>query len=351
MKTVTVPKKYELNMGHYRYRSALYPESTYIIYDHDADGITANMTGTCIESYNLADKMYQGENLASKSLLYIMVGDYEDVLFDLYILKSLEKQYADLTLDVATYIDVFMLLQQFGFNGTYVHYPLQKGVVDRYDRVFTNEIAYRQPFLAPKTIDAYYCKIAPQAPMAQPLEVSLNPAIKKATKLPPTTKTTIALHIQADKKMNSGPVEGYQNLIRFFPKDKYRIILTGLTRTNEYSADIPNDFVYGRDRSIFEIISVLSQVDLIIATDSYAAMVGGILGKPTLAILTSMDDSIYALYPSVTVVQSGTDCAPCYRNDACPLGHTTCQALTHAILSPQTIYQTSQAILQHTRLN
>ena len=67
----------------------------------------------------------------------------------------------------------------------------------------------------------------------------------------------------------------------------------------------------GKLPSIKLLFAALSLMDMIIAPDSFALHVGGILGKPTIGLWGPTSPQMIMNYPSVVSIQGQKECAPC----------------------------------------
>ena len=76
----------------------------------------------------------------------------------------------------------------------------------------------------------------------------------------------------------------------------------------------------------------------LVTGDSFPMHLAGAMGVPTIAVFTATDRVLGSDYPSVTALQSATECSPCrIAIGSCPLGHNECIAHRDASIDPQAI--------------
>lgn len=344
MKKIHVGQEHQIRLGYYKYTCKLFPGVEYLFYDNDAVHLSGGGVEKISSLHSDELRPYKGEDLQDKTLLYFCLGTYRDVLFDVPLICFLQDRFPNAIIDIVTHIDVLMLLQQFGFKGGWNRYPIPLEFAERYDYIFANEILTRNPTVPGRELREMYESILPDYSMFKSVPLSLMPSISKVTDIGDSGRICAAIHVNSEWPVKNYSVAEYKKLIKLLSKEDVKIIALGYPcETNELD-DVEN--YVGKHSSILETLSVLSQVDLIIASDCFAARVGGILEKPTIVLLNTNDEEIYSSYPGVEVILSGDSCVPCYRSDKCPLGYSECQAFHHESISSEKIYQRALKIIQ-----
>ncbi len=335
MKTVTLPKEQEIRLGPYRYAAALFPEIAYLLSDRDAEDTAGRAGGGSIGEPGL--RLYRGEDLEGKSLLYIVPGDYGEALLDLHVIKTLEKKYPSAVIDAATTIDTYLLFQQFSFRGAWRAYPCLRESAESYDYLFSSEGARDSFFPSGKETLKRLRDVIGTDLDGAPLPLALNPAVKRTMALGDSPRPLAVLHIGSG--ISDYPAARWRELIRLLAEKDVEVIVSGHAGDSPSLSSLPAENVLGKDHSALEILAVLSQADLIIALDSFAARAGGLLGKETLVLLNREDREAYEIYSSVNVIAPAVPCVPCFRKDQCPLGHEACEAFVHESAAPELILE------------
>lgn len=345
MKKLAVSHEHEIRLGYYQYTCTLFPGVEYLFYEND----TVRLSEGCSLEKDFplrVDELrwYRGESLQDKSLLYFCLGTYKDALFDVPVIHFLQNRFPNATIDVVTHIDMLMLLRQFGFEGGWNRYPIPLELAKKYDFVFTNEKLTRNPVVPWKELRETYESSLPHDYMFRPVPLSIIPSIAKVTDIGNSEEVCIAIHINSEWPIKNYTVTGFKRLTKSLSMENFRILALGYPCRINGLGDVKN--YVGKHGSILETLSVLSQADLIITSDCFAARAGGVLGKPTIVLLNTDDEESYSFYPSVEIISSKDHCVPCYRSDKCPLGHTECQAFLHESVSPEKIYETALRIIK-----
>jgi len=347
MKRITLPIEFEIKLGYYQYRSTIFSNLCYIFYDKDAYKIVNKVPAAKSDARVFENpQWYRGESLKDSSLLYFAVGNYKELLFDIQILKFLEEKYSTATIDVVAHIDVFVLFQRFGFRGGWNKYPVQSEVAEKYDYVFSNEILTDNSWASGRMVMEKYRSILPDDILLQPISFLPNSVLKEKKKEGDSASYKIGIHLNSEHPINNYPLSKHKKLIQLLGSKNIRTMVVGYPSMQSGIERIGAESYVGKHRSILEILSLLSQVDLIITSDPFIARAGGICGKPTIVLLSTDDEKSYSFYPSVKMISSKDSCVPCYRSDKCPLGYTECQAFLHESVSPEKIYETALRIIK-----
>lgn len=338
MKIVTLVKEQEIRLGPYRYAAALFPEFGYVLSDRDAENAVRRADGGCrIEETGL--RFYRGEDLEGKSLLYIVPGDYGEALLDLQVIRTLEKKHPSAVIDAATTIDTWMLFQQFSFRGAWRAYPCLRESAERYDYLFSGE-GVRDPFFSSgkETLKRLRSLVGGDLDGTLP-PLALNPAVKRTMTLGDSPRPLVVLHMNGNGGAGDYPASRWREMIRLLAEKDAEIIVTGHAGDPAGLSPLPAENVLGKDHSALEILAVLSQADLIIAPDSFAARAGGLLGRETLVLLNREDREYYEIHASVSAFAPAAPCVPCFRKDRCPLGYEACEAFAHESAAPERILE------------
>lgn len=348
MKTVTLSKEQEIRLGPYRYAASLFPEIAYLLSDRDADETARKADGGCrIAEAGL--RSYHGESLEGKSLLYAVPGDYREALLDLQAIQSLKRKYPSAVIDAATTIDTYLLFQQFSFPGAWQAYPVLRESAERYDYLFSSDVA-RDPWFPSEKAALKRLQDLIGADLDRaPLPLALNPAVKRTMAFGDSPRPLALLHLEGSGGLGDYPASRWRDLIRLLAEKDVEVLVSGYDGDPSGLSPLPAESVLGKDHSALEILAALAQADLIIASDSFAARAGGLLGKETLVLLGTEGRESYAVYPSVSGVTSAAPCAPCFRKDRCPLGHERCEAFFHESTAPERILEKALLMLEKKR--
>lgn len=340
MKRITLSIEFEIKLGYYQYRSTIFPNLCYIFYDKDAYKIVNKVPAAKSDARVFENpQRYRGESLKDSSLLYFAVGTYKELLFDIQILKFLEEEYSTATIDVVAHIDVFVLFQRFGFRGGWNKYPIQSEVAEKYDYVFSNEILTDNSWASGRMVMEKYRSILPDDVLLQPISFLPNSVLKEEKREGDSASYKIGIHLNSEHPINNYPLSNHKKLIQLLGSKDIRTMVVGYPSMQPGIEGIGAESYVGKHRSILEILSLLSQVDLIITSDPFVARAGGICGKPTIVLLSTDDEKGYSSYSFVKPVSSEDSCVPCYRHDKCPLGHGECKAFYHESVAPEIILE------------
>lgn len=348
MKTVTLKKEREIRLGPYEYAAVLFPETAYLLSDRDAGDIAVKAGGGCTVG-EARCRFYQGEDLEGKSLLCAVFGDYGEALIDIQMIRTLERKYPSAVIDVAAAIDTWMLFRQFAPRGAWRAYPLLEEKAEQYDFIAAYEGIPDPSFQSGRERTDWCRNLLGEDLTPAPLPPTLNPAMKRTMALRKSGHPTVVLHAGSGGTLNDYPAARWGALARLLSEQRCEIVLSGFDGDTGALPSLPADRVLGRDHSVFEILAVLDQADLIIAGDSFAARAGGLLGKKTLVLLNTADPEAYRLYPTAEVTAPAMPCAPCFRRDRCPLGHERCEAVSHESTEPERVAAKAIAMLEEMR--
>lgn len=339
MQGILLPKRCEIKLGYYQYEAKLFPRLSYVFYDHDAERLIQNFPEAELDKDIMGGLcMYTGQDLENKRLLYFAIGPYRDLFFDLIVLHFLEERYPSSTVDVVTHMDIFIFLQQFGFKGGWNRYPIPSDFLSRYDYIYTNEGLYKKAWNPRSRImESVRSRLSGKVeslPMTfKPCRILSNGHSKGGAK-----RFKVGIFIHGEGPMSHYPLTRYKRLIELLESEDMETMLLGFPAlAGELNGTASKNYICTY-RSIHEMLSLLWQSDLIIASDSVAGRAGSVFNKPTI-VISNTDDKAYPWGPSVEIVSTREACAPCYRTDSCPLGYGDCRAMHHESVSPEIIFK------------
>ncbi|MFH1350101.1 MAG: hypothetical protein ABII26_04110, partial [Pseudomonadota bacterium] len=323
MKKIALKEESEVKMGYYQYSSKLYPHIPYIFYDTDANQLINNypIERDDAKAFEVP-ALYRGQGLENRSLLYFAIGTFKGLFLDLHVLHFLERGYPSATIDVVTHIDLFILLQQFGFRGGWSRYPIPSEFAEKYDYVFSNETLINDLWDSGKRVLERYRSVLPPDFEFQPMRFSPNMLLTRKNGRGNPEKCKVVIHINGERPINNYPLARYRRLIQLLGSENIQVMVTGFPCMTHALEGVAFENYVCKHRSIQEMLSLLWQSDLIITSDTFAARAASIFQKPTIVLLNTDDGGGYSWHSSVKVMSPEADCAPCYRFDKCPFGHT-----------------------------
>ena len=239
-----------------------------------------------------------------------------------------------------------------GFRGGWIPYPIDLESLDNYDCLLPSIAQYVHDPLR-------LLRESPLEVVAESFGLSVD-SLKFGYTLPEREKikarlpkgNTIRLGLNFDSMgaVKRYPLDLQPVLIRSLTPLGFDIFLFG---SDSISDEIPGEQTHVYDltgkTSIFELASMLGQMDFILATDSFVAHLAALLEKRTAVLLSTTIDAYFKHYSSVGALSSKISCAPCFQTgDLCPRGLQQCRAFYHPSLHPNRI--ASNTIKEITKL-
>ncbi len=338
MKVVKFKKSAQFNMGYWKYTHNLQHGIEYLLFDNFMDKMES--FGEFFESRDVNGEipLYSGESLNGRTLLVISLGGYGDGLCLVQALNTLKKKYPLSQIDVSVNMDMFILMKQFGFKGGWINIPTRYDYVKRYDYYQSSESLEKQPNMDSANIAYKYCELFC-------VEFDLSNSgytpygISKITELPHTNKKRIA--IQVDSASGNNRIYPFKRIIRLSElliEAGFEVFLFGF-KDDIFKVNIPGIFNYiNLLPSISDVVSLISQMDAVVAPDSVGGHIGGMLKKPTFVLYSVTNTEKFVNYPTVFHITSDMPCSPCFKLYECPMGNKRCIALEHESVIPERVF-------------
>ncbi len=341
MKIITFRREPLFEIGYWKYCHALAAGRPYVFFDKEIEKIRDHRAFYDLGEMEPHPPVYRGEDLGGKSLLFASLGGYGDALCFLQALNTLQARFPGAAIDIASHMDIYLFIRQFGFRGGWLGYPLKLRDLRRYDYYQTSDAIYGFP-------DAYRANIARL--YGRILHVTLD--ISRSPFTPLDLPETVLPEGRADTKRVAIQVNTEKGSHRNYPPEKiarlaerlreagFEVFLVG----NASHPSLPSrgggihDCI-GRTATPLELAGLLHRMDVIVTPDSLSAHIGGTLGIPTLVIFNVTGREKTDHYPSVIPLSSGRPCSPCYDLFRCPEGHGSCWALEGDDLAPEAIFE------------
>ncbi len=344
MKVMSLKRKLSIRVGFFQYELELLPGINYAVYDEDFNVIKRHGELLDVKDFPYPNLLKSG----SRSVAFIMSGDFNTTLFDLQFLTQFMKRKDGIPVDVVCNIDQFFLLKQFGFKGGWIRYPVPVEFLKKYDTVLNNEIIYNSVRRPGREIIKHYMKIfetdkTTQMPLYSPWE-----SIRRTVEDEVDFKKKILIHINSEQKINNFPKFYMERLIKYLTDRGYELILTGYPVEGNRDKEQKVISFVGEHTSILETIEMISRAGFVIGPDCAVSRAGAIMGIPTLIIMSTGDRDMYEMYKNVEVLLSSLPCSPCYSFDRCPLGYSECRGFYSRGLEPEKIVKKVEEILSKT---
>ena len=296
-----------------------------------------SLTLTAAE-FSKGDLPQEGEK---KRGLLIHSGGYGDTMTVGILLPLLEDKFG-IAFDISCHHDKWQyLLKPMGFRGGWVPYPIDLKSLENYDCLLPSITKYvHEP--------TRLLRESPLEVVAESFGLSVDsmkfgytiPEKEKIrARLPKGNAIRLGLNFDSMGAVKSYPRDLQPVLIRSLLPLGFDIFLFG---TAPISDEVPvydtHLFDLTGKTSIFELAALLSQMDLILAMDSFVAHLAALLGKRTTVLLSTTMEAYFKHYNSVRALNSKMPCAPCFQTgDLCPSGFHQCRAFYHPSLHPQRI--------------
>lgn len=346
MKIVTFEKPLELEMGYWGYRYFLAPGLPFIFLNHEVTKLDARVGRFQTRPLDDTPRPYAGEDLARRSLLFISLGGYGDVLCFLQALNALQTRFPDADIDVCTHMDLYWLMKQFGFKGGWLSYPTKLPYLNRYDYYQTSDGIDIRGEAGKANITSLFHDLLKVERNPSASSLTLDQGALQAMQLPAASRKRIAIQVDAGTGVHKRYPEALiYRLSERLGEAGVDVYLVGSgVRPDTGNRENLHDYT-DRTATIVEFVALLSQMDLIIAPDSVGAHIGGILQTPTIALFSVTSDHNLAHYTSVTTLASQAVCAPCMSLQKCPSGYDSCVAFDDVSVSPERVSETALEML------
>lgn len=155
--------------------------------------------------------------------------------------------------------------------------------------------------------------IVPQYIVADKEEVFAKDFIKSNCK---NNKPNVAIALHSAESYRDLPEEHYKDLFSYL-EDDYNLILIDPAKKGTY-----NNTVDASGFNIKQAVAILAECDGLITVDTSMLHFAAALNIPTIALFGPIDYKARCKgYKNVTVVLSGMDCSPCWRNSSIACKH------------------------------
>jgi len=352
MKKAQLKNKTLGRVGYWQYSTRLCPDREYIFTDHEIESGVENNVFQSVEPLVDIHPSYTGQPLNDRSLLFFTLGGYGDTLIHTRALNSLQSKYPRARIDVVTHLDTYLLMQQFNFRGGWLKHPIQPEHLDAYDFYQSTEPLLQDPDICNKDLALEMGSLMKVDIQEDDTRLTLDQAIKRVTRLPGKQSPRVAIQVNSGQKMKDYPKDQIVQLASILARRSCEVYLIGgLSAFPEPDRNLQIYNLTGYASSIAETVSLLSQMDLIIAPDSVGAHIGGLLKIPTLVLLSVSTPHNFDSYSSVKVLESGAACAPCLCLDKCPQGNDECAAFMGPAFTPEQLTTSAMEIIKPTAID
>ena len=338
MKRVRLKNSAKIKVGYWQYTADLRSDREYVLTDEEVESGSQDGVFHSVRPTGEKPQLYTGQPLDDASMAFFALGGYGDCLMHARVLNSLQSKYPGARIDVATHLDAFLFMQQFSFRGGWLKHPIQACCLDAYDYYLCTEPLHLDPAIHDKDLCQSLADLAKVRPREEDTRLTLDPALARATRLPGRRGPRVAIQVDSGQRMKDYPSDRVVRLAEILSRSSCDVYLIGgWTRLPELEHNQGIHNMTGHTSFIGEAAALLSQMDLVIAPDSVGAHMGGILRLPTLVVLGTSTSHNFDGYASVTVLNSGLTCSPCFSLDTCPQGHDKCAAFSAPVLEPEEV--------------
>ncbi len=330
---------------------------SYVLHDEEAGLGLRDGAVELVESLDRRLSHYLGQALTNERLLLSFIGRGGDALVTASCLEALLEAYPNIRVDISCRAEaaaVFSLTPQVG---RVVAYPPLANDVDRYDYYMCFEGIESVSNGKSRSCRTVFSACLHTPLPKKPASIVVPDGFQNCWLLPDSSRPRVGLALGNPDSLRSYPMSACGELAELLVDAGYDVYLLGgrdisreMVRAcfpdaayvshadglREVSpADTTIDLV-GSTSTPADLAAVMSQMDVVVTSDSFPMHLSGSIGKPTVAVFTVTDSVLASDYASVIGVSSQLDCSPCGQAQGpCPLGHSRCIAHDDVSVSPQ----------------
>lgn len=283
------------------------------------------------------------DGLDGARVLLIHSGGFGDTV-SLGILLRLIKNKWGLKFDVCCHQEKFKeILVPMGFDGKCLSYPPEASTLNRYDYVLPelSKMVADQKALVDNSVVELLCRSFGITDYSHDVQYVIDGHAMKRMKLPSTNRIRVGINFDSDSPLKSYPESLQPVLVQTLARLGGELYFMG-KKPIERSVGREDRHIhdYTAGTSIPELAALLDQMDFVLAVDSFAANLSGILGKSTLVLMSTTGEGLFSHFKNVSGFGGKIECRPCgsvLSKSRCPLGYSECKAFHHPSIRPDII--------------
>ncbi len=312
----------------------------YVLYDAEAGHGLRDGALEVLSGLDRTLPAYAGEILRNQRLFLPFIGRQGDALVVAACLMALREAYPGITIDIAAPRAAREVFQSTPRCGKLLPYPAQAEYLADYRYYLSLEEVEAIPDGARRSFFDVFSTCLHTPRPAQPVNIEILLDIQARWRLPGSSRYKVALHVGVADSLRTYPLDLTGQLADRLIAAHCEVFLIGADVPNpcpSASDDGLHDLIDGT-KTVADLAAVLSQMDLLIAGDSFPMHLAGAMEVKSLALFTSTDAVLSKDYPGTHALKSTAGCSPCYvAVGPCPLGHATCIAHRELCFDPHAI--------------
>ena len=320
----------------------------YYSYSKFAQDVTSDSAGKIVNV--TAPPIFTNEtveaDLENARVLVIHSGGYGDTVTLGILLKQLQEERGSM-FDVCCHYDKFtQILSPFGFKCNWVSYPPVADELSNYDYVLPElcKLVKNPTALVNRPLISLLAEGLGLSDHFQNVQYSVPGSAKRDMRLPNTNRIRIGINFDSNSPLRSYPKALQPAVVKLLLVLGCELFFLGRESISE-AIDCGSEVVrdYTGKTSILQLAALLDQMDFVLAVDSLAANLSGILGKRTLTLMSTTGEGVFGHFRSVSGIGSAMKCSPCgsvQSHSRCPLSFPNCKAFYHPSVGPDIIVKT-----------
>ncbi len=320
----------------------------YVLYDAEAGHGLRDGALQVLSGLDRTLPAYAGEILRNQPLFLPFIGRQGDALVVAACLAALREAYPGITIDIAAPRAAREVFQSTPRCGKLLPYPAQAEHLSDYRYYLSLEDVEAIPDGARRSYYDVFSTCLRTPRPARPVNIEIPLDIQARWRLPDSSRHKVALHVGVADSLRTYPLDLTGQLADRLIAAHCEVFLIGADVPNpcpSASDDGLHDLIDGT-KTVADLAGVLSQMDLLIAGDSFPMHLAGAMEVKSLALFTSTDAVLTKDYPGTHALKSTAGCSPCYvAVSPCPLGHTACIAHRETCFEPHAIAERALRLL------
>ncbi len=339
---------------------------SYVLHDEEAGLGLRDGAVELVESLDRRLGQYLGQSLSNERLLLSFIGRGGDTLVVASCLQSLVETYPDVNIDIACRSEAAAVFSLTPGLANVISYPPSADDIDRYDYYMCFEGIESISQGSRRSCREVFSACLHSPLTKKPASIVVPTAQQDHWLLPDVGRERIGLALGSPESLRSYPISACRELAELMVGAGYIVFLLGgrdiarddvracfpdatrVVRADDLrelsSAAVTVDLV-GNTPTPADLAAVMSQLDVVVTSDSFPMHLSGTLGKPTVTVFTVTDSVLASDYPCVVSVSSSLDCSPCGQAQGpCPQGHRRCIAHEDAAVGPRVLLNHIEAI-------
>ncbi|MBE9551012.1 MAG: glycosyltransferase family 9 protein [Proteobacteria bacterium] len=289
----------------------------------------------CVIPFN---QSHLGAGERFNKILLILAGGLGDAVTCGIVLPEVIKRYnikIDICCDGVKWDNIF---KPMGMPGIHIPYPPDIDTLAAYDAVlsditrfyFSNKGLKSSPVI--ELLKGFGLETKDIRPGFQ-----IPDETKKSLRLPPADAVRVGVNFDSNGLVKSYPEALHDSLLKGLKNLGFELFLFGAKKGADNS-DSPGIHDFRSKTTILEMTALVEQMDCILGVDSFIVHLAGLLGVPSLVLLSTTTDSYFDWHKNISCISSKLGCAPCFAVfNQCPRGYPECHAFYHESIRPEII--------------